>query len=272
MQNFIDWEKFKEAIERDGKFLIRPSGVEQFIRCPAQWFRAQVLKDYQKPSAAASLGTSLHKGAEVGYLERIKSGSLPPLSVLQDVVVETWKECNQDQDLEYYEGESYQSMEDQLLEGLFKYYKIVMPTTFPKNVESRYTINIESDVVGSVSGSIDIDLPNGIADIKVTKKRVNAENYTMQQSIYSLLKEANGERVDYVKLHNVVRGGEVKIVDLAIKREYARFWVNSIIDTLEEFNATKNPRLFRGSSPSSNYLCSEKWCGYWNICPFVNGL
>lgn len=272
MDKFINWEEFKEALEANGKLTIRPSGVEQFIRCPAQWFRVHVLKDYQKPSAVAGLGTSLHRGAEVGYLEKIKTGKLPPLSVLQDAAVETWKECNKNPDLDYDAGDDYDNLESQLLESLSKYYSVVMPKTTPENVEMRYTIAIDSDIVDCVSGSIDIDTPTGIADIKMTKKRLAPEKYTLQQSIYSVLKEANGKKADYVEIHNVIRKGDVEVKNLPIKKDYAKFWVNSIIDTLEEFDRTKNPRLFRGSSPVSNFLCSDKWCGYWKICPFVKGL
>lgn len=272
MEKFISWESFKEAQEANGKLVIRPSGVQQFISCPAQWFRVHILKDYQRPSAAASLGTSLHKGAEVGYTEKIKTGSLPPLSVLEDVAVETWKICNQEEDLEYKEGDDFNSVQNDLLHGLGCYYKAIMPTTNPSSVEQRYTIEIDSPVVQSISGTIDIDLPNGLADIKVTGKKTQASKYVVQQSIYALLKEQNGEACDTASIHNVVRGKEATTLEMPLKKDYAKFWINTILDTLEEFDQTKNPKLFRGCSPTSNFLCSPSWCGFWDKCPFVKGL
>lgn len=271
MRNFISWEKFKEAQENYGKLIIRPSGVQQFISCPAQWFRAQVLRDFQRPSAAASLGTSLHKGAEVGYQEKIATGSLPPLSVLHDAAVETWKICNE-QDLEYNEGDTYESMESDLISSMESYYSVVMPVITPQAVEQRYTIPIDSPVVEALSGTIDIDLPQGLADIKVTKKKTTAGKYIVQQSLYALLKERNAEECEKGSIHNVVRGKSVEVLDIDLAKDYAKGWVNTIIDTLERFDETKDPLLFRGSSPNSNFLCSPTWCGYWDNCPFVRGL
>lgn len=271
MTKFIDWEAFKESIETYGKLVIRPSGVQQFISCPAQWFRVHVLKDFQRPSAAASLGTSLHKGAEVGYEEKINTGKLPPLSVLEDAAVYTWKACNE-QDLEYNEGESFNTMQNDLLTGINSYYNEVMVSTTPQAVEQRYTIEIDSPIVESISGTIDIDLPNGLADIKVTKKKTTASKYIVQQSLYALLKEHNSEPCQKASIHNVVRGKSVEVLDLQLSKDYVKRWVNIIIDTLEKFDETKDPLLFRGCSPTSNFLCSPNWCGYWNICPFVKGL
>lgn len=271
MHKFINWEDFKLAQENYGKLVIRPSGVQQFINCPAQWFRAQVLKDFQRPSAAASLGTSLHKGAEIGYREKIANGKLPPLSVLKDASVETWKACNE-QELEYGEGDNYQACEDDLLQGIENYYEGIMQVTQPKSVEQTYEIKLDSPVVECVKGTIDIDLENGLADIKVTNKKTQTTKYVIQQSIYSILKEANNEECKTASIHNVVRGKEANVLDLNLSKQYAKNWVNTIIDTLEEFDRTKNPLLFRGCSPVSNFLCSPKFCGYWKNCPFVKGL
>ena len=91
VEEFISWEVMQDNLKNNGKFVIRPSAIQQFINCPAQWFRANIVGDFIKPAAAAEAGTALHKGAEIGYTEKIKTGNLPPVSVLTDVVVEEWK-------------------------------------------------------------------------------------------------------------------------------------------------------------------------------------
>lgn len=271
IEEFISWEVMSENIKNNGKLIIRPSSVQQFINCPAQWFRANVVGEFRKPAAAAEAGTALHKGAEVGYTEKIKTGSLPPVSFLTDVAVEEWKKLNE-KEVEYSAGDDYDSYENDIVKGITEYRNLVMEDINPVAVENRYTIKIDSMIVESVSGTIDIDLDGGLADIKMTNKKPTLNKYTLQQSTYALLKEYNGKKCDFAEIHNVQRGKSAERMALGVEKEYAKTWVNTIIDTLESFAATKNVNLFRGSNPASNFLCSENWCGYWNKCPFVKGL
>lgn len=271
IENFISRDAMQERIKEKGKLVIRPSSIQQFISCPAQWFRTQVIGDLKRPAAAAEAGTALHKGAEIGYTEKIKTGNLPPVSVLTDAVVEEWKTLNE-KDVEYPAGEDFNSYETDIVKGITEYRNQVMEDINPVAVENRYSIKIDSPVVESISGTIDIDLDGGLADIKMTNKKPVLDKYVLQQSVYALLKERNGKKCDFAEIHNVKRGDTATRLSLNVEKEYARGWLNTILDTLESFNETGDVNLFRGSNPSANYLCSSKWCGYWDKCPFVKGL
>lgn len=271
VEEFISWDIMRDNIKEKGKFVLRPSSIQQFINCPAQWFRANVVGEFRKPAAAAEAGTALHKGAEIGYTEKINTGKLPPVSVLTDVAVEEWKKLNE-KEVEYPAGEDYNSFESDIVKGITEYRNLVMEDIDPVAVENRYTIKIDSPVVESVSGTIDIDLDGGLADIKMTNKKPTLNKYTLQQSTYALLKEYNGHKCDFAEIHNVKRGDTATRLAIGVEKEYAKTWVNTIIDTLESFSETKNVNLFRGSNPASNFLCSESWCGYWDKCSFVKGL
>lgn len=271
VEEFISWEVMQDNLKNKGKFVIRPSAIQQFINCPAQWFRANIVEDFRKPAAAAEAGTALHKGAEIGYTEKIKTGKLPPVSVLTDAVVEEWKTLNE-KEVEYSNGDDYHSYESDIVKGITEYRNLVMEDVNPTAVETRYTIKIDSPVIESVSGTIDIDLENGLADIKMTNKKPVLNKYTLQQSTYALLKERSGKSCEFCEIHNVQRGKSAERLALGVEKEYARTWINTILDTVESFAETKNVNLFRGSNPTSNFLCSESWCGYWNKCPFVKGL
>lgn len=273
MKDFISLDLLKEKIERDGKLTIRPSSIQQFLGCPAQWFRAQILQDFQRPAAAATAGTSLHKGAEVGYSEKIKSGSLPPLSVLTDAVTEEWKKLNSEQDLEYGKDENFNTYEKDLVQGMKDYYTEIMPEADVIDVEKRYTVNIKDHpVFANLSGSIDAVIKGGIADIKFTKRKTSADKYTLQQSAYMLLRQLNGEECNFLEIHNVIRGKGVEVMPLKGRTDYVRSVLNMILDTTRTFYETGCSSLFRGTNSHAFYLCSEQWCGYWNKCPYVKDL
>lgn len=266
----IDVEEVKEFINNNGKVTLRPSSIQQFLNCPAQWFRGAVLRDYQKPSAAAEAGSSLHKGAEVGYEEKIKTGRLPPLSVVTDAVNEEWKQRNEELDITYNKGETFENFQTELIGDISTYYTKIMPETQPIAVEKHYEpIKLEHPIFSNIGGTIDIDLEGGLADIKRTKVKSSAPKYVLQLSTYALIKQHNGALCVNADIHNVVRGKDVNVFKLDINIDYAKFVINEILDTTREFFETGNPRLFRGSSPNTNYLCSPKWCGYWDKCEYV---
>ena len=187
-----------------GELRLRPSSLQQFLGCPFQWYQAAIRGNFQRPAAAAVSGTSLHKGAEVGYQDKIKTGELPPLSYLTDAVVEEWQRLNKEQDLVYENGEDYNSYESSLVKGMKAYYDNLMPVTDPIDVERYYEVKLDHPIFESVGGTLDIVLDRGIVDIKHTKRKTSADKYVLQQSIYSYLREANNEINNYNEIHNII--------------------------------------------------------------------
>lgn len=268
----IDIDMIKEKIRDEGKLVLRPSSLQQFLGCPFQWFQGAIENNFQRPAAAASAGTALHKGAEEGYRDKIKTGALPPISFLTDVVAEEWRKLNDEQDLSYSKDETYEKYESDLVKGMKDYYKDLMHETNPIDVEKRYTVNIEHPIFESVSGTLDIVLDRGVVDLKHTKQKTNANKYVLQQSTYTWLRQANGEVCNFNEIHNVIRGKGTERLALAPKVDYARYIINQILDTTERFWQTGDPTLFRGTNSHSYFLCSEGWCGYYNECPHVKDL
>lgn len=272
MSAFIDAQELKEKIKEEGKLIMRPSSLQQFLGCPSQWFRSSLLNDFQRPAAAANAGTALHKGAEEGYKAKIKTGELPPVSFLTDVVAEEWRKINDETELEFGKNESYDTYEKDLIHGIKEYYKELMPNTNPIAVEKRYTVAIEHPIFESVSGTVDIVLDRGIVDLKHTNSKTNAAKYVLQQSTYTFLRQANDEVCNFNEIHNVVRGKNAERLALAPKVDYARYIINQVLDLTERFWETEDPSLFRGTNTYAYFLCSPQWCGYWSKCPHVEGL
>lgn len=269
---FADVEELKDKLKNEGKLILRPSSMQQWLGCSAQWFRASLLGDFSRPAAAAQAGTALHKGAEEGYKDKIKTGELPPISFLTDIVSEEWRKLNDEVDLEYGKDENYNTYERDLVQGMKDYYRELMPETNPVAVEKRYTVNLDHPVFESVSGTLDIVLDRGIVDLKHTKKKTNADKYVLQQSTYTFLRQANDEICNFNEIHNVIRGKGVERLALAPKVDYARYVINQILDSTERFLETGDPTIFRGTNSHAYFLCSPQWCGYWSTCPHVAGL
>lgn len=272
MNYVLDREELKEKILNEGKLTLRPSSLQQFLGCPHQWFLSSLMGNFQRPAAAATAGTSLHKGAEMGYSDKIRTGELPPLSFLTDIVSEEWRRLNDEQELVYGKDEDYHSYEKDLIKGMGDYYKDLMPETDPVAVEKRYTIQLDHPVFESLSGTLDIVLERGIVDIKHTKKVTSPAKYTLQQSTYTLLRTASGEVSNFNEIHNIIRGKGTERLSLAPKVDYAKYIVNQILDATEAFLETGNTALFRGTNSHAYFLCNPAWCGYYAGCPHVKDL
>jgi len=268
----VDLEELKDKIKNEGKLRLRPSSLQQFLGCPFQWYQAQIRGDFQRPAAAAVAGTSLHKGAEMGYKDKIKLGQLPPVSFLTDVVAEEWKKLNEENDFEYGKGEDYYTYENDLIKGMKDYYEDLMPITDPIDVEKRYTVKLDHPVFEDISGTLDIVLDRGVVDLKHTKRKTSPDKYVLQQSTYTWLRQQNGEVSNFNEIHNVIRGKGVERLALAPKIDYAKNVINQILDVTEKFYETGDPALFRGTNKYAYFLCSKDWCGYYSKCPFVQGL
>lgn len=270
----------KEA-QAQGKTNLRASTVEQFVRCPYQYFQFHVMgKQKRRPSAAAYLGTSVHKGMEVGLTEKIKTGALPPKSVVLDAAHEEWMNLSSDEDIEYNENsnENFSTVDEAVVTGAGIYYEELMPTIQPTATERVLVKPIDHPIFANIQGSIDIEEERGVSDLKVTKDKTQGAKHVLQLSVYGYLRQEEGTPVSYANIDNVIKGrklgsSKMRTARLAVKAnaDFAKFWIDKILETTAEFHVTGNENLFRGTSPSNSFLCNPNWCTLWDECPYVAG-
>lgn len=274
-------ERIKNKIEKEGKIVLRPSSIQQFVRCPHQWMRVHLLGEKVVPAAAARAGNALHSAFEYGFTVKKDKGELPSLDEILDIAVQEWKKLNQDEELKYNEGESYLDYEADIIRGVTKYYEEMMPYIEPVMIEQRFTVEIDNPIIEAFSGSADLVVKQGktlhLVDYKFTKRATNASHYLLQQNSYVWLARENGVNLKSSVLHNIVRPTtrsdvKINVLEVEFKEKYLKFWVNMMLDALKEFYENGTGLLKGGSDPVTNYLCSPKWCGFWNECPFVEGL
>jgi len=275
-------ERVKDRIQNEGKIILRPSSIQQFLRCPHQWMRVHLLGEKVAPAAAARAGNALHSAFEYGFKRKKDKGELPPKDEVLDVAIQEWQKLNQEEELRYRPGENYQSYENDIVEGVGKYYDEMMPYLQPEFIEERFTVEIDNPIIKAFSGTADLIIRDGetlhLVDYKFTKRKTHGSHYLLQQNSYLWLAKEGGN-VDLVSsvLHNIVRpttrsGAQINVIELEYKEKYLKFWVNLMLEAIEEFWEHGTGLLKGGSDPVTNYLCSSEWCGFWHECPFVEGL
>lgn len=254
---------------------IRPSAVDNFFACPYQWGKTFLEGKTTIPNARAAIGTSIHAAVETLWQDAIETGKKDAnISKLTDSAMEAWKEQTHD-GVNFEDGEDSGTAAVEIVKGTEAFIEDIVPfTVIPAAVEKFFKVDIEHPLVAEMGGTVDYITHNTIADVKTSKRKISTSGHTTQQSIYKYLAIANGVEVEHNLIQGVVLGKrsvDGSILQMETDVPLAKNLVNSMLDTLTIVAADVAPieTILRGNP--KHYLCSPKYCGEYNTCPFVNG-
>jgi len=267
-------EKNKVQPEASDKIVLRPSSLDEFAQCPQKWFRTFINGESSYVNSRAAIGTAIHAGVENMWNDCIQvKTKIVSKGSMADAAMEAWKEEEQ-KGMQYDSGETQGTCAKEIITGMDVYVDDIVPwVDIPTAVETRFTVDIDHKMVEGISGLMDyVDENKGIiSDVKTGKRKHNVANSSTQQSIYKYLAEENGMKVNWSTIQNVVLKAkpEGHVMDCDINITKAKSLVNSLLDTLDVYLTDKvDPQiLFRGNS--KYWLCSPKYCAYYNSCKFV---
>ena len=188
------------------KLVLRPSSIDSFIRCNYAFYRQQIKGEYGAPNSASQVGTALHYVMEVALNEILDGKPKPNEDELQRVGLKAWKDYNEKADIIMHGDQTYASMADDLFAGVKALYEAI-DYIKPVGSESRHSAEIVGHpLFSAVSGSLDVEVDKGVLDLKFTgKKKTKPDDYILQQSCYSMLKNINGVENDKFEILNIVR-------------------------------------------------------------------
>jgi hypothetical protein len=257
------------------KIMIHPSSLDTWVQCPQQWYRVFILGGTSIPNSRAAIGTAIHRGVEEGWKDSIKAKTkIFSPSSMADAAVEAYEEEEQ-KGLVYGSGESQGTCIKEVITGLDTFVEDIAPwVIMPTHVERHFIVKIaDHPIVEGISATVDYleDNVGVIADLKTGKRKHNVANSSTQQSVYKIVTEANNIPVKISNIQSVVLKAkpEGHIMDAQINEPKAKAIFNILLDTLELLHQDKvDPNLlFRGNP--KYYLCSPKYCAFFNECKFV---
>lgn len=267
----------KELQIKQTDITIRPSAIDVYLNCSYKWAKTYLEGVNGIPNARASIGTSIHAGAEFMWNDAIKSGVKDlENSAIIDCAVEKMREEHKTNKPQYDDGEDLNTAEKEVIGGTKVFMNDIAPfTKIPVAVEKYFSVNIEDHpVISKVGGTIDYLGLNTIADIKTSKRKLVTQSYKTQQSTYKFLAESHNLKIEHTLIQGVILPkkdpyAEVASVDIDV--EQAKYFLNSILDIVEFAAKGMIPLelLFKGNP--KYYLCSPKYCALYNDCPFVHG-
>lgn len=253
---------------------IRPSAVESFYGCAFQWGKTFLEGSSSIPNSRAAIGTAIHAGVEAMWNEAISTGKKEPnLSMMTDAAAEAWKEETHD-GIQFGENETEDSCFIEIYKGTQAFVEDIVPfTAIPVATERFYKVPIINPIVSELGGTVDYITKDTIADVKTSKRKTGAEGHTVQQSIYKILANANGEKIEHNLIQQVVltKTPTGAILNLEADEDQARYLVNTMLETMELIAKDVAPIEMILRPNPKHMFCSERFCAHYNTCPAIKG-
>lgn len=261
-------------IINNDKIRLRPSAVESFYGCAYAWGKNFLEGVSSMTNSRAAIGTAIHAGVEAMWNEAITTGKKEPnMSMMTDAAVESWK-AETEEGVQYGEGENEGSCHVEIIKGSQAFVEDIVPfTAIPVATEKFYTIPIEHTFVEEIGGTIDYISKDTIADVKTSKRKSGPEGHTVQQSIYKMLANANGQNIKNNLIQQVVlkKAPEGAILQLEADEHQAKYLINTILDVLDLVAKDVAPIETLLRPNPKHMFCSKKFCAHFDNCPAIKG-
>ena len=288
-----------------GKAVMRPSSLN--VHCWYSYAQNAILGKKNKPGSASQLGTTYHYSMELGVKGFLATSNLPKTEDLVEIAVVNWATAVGKGDIEFQDTDDLPKMQKDLITGVRSYRLEDMRAAKAAEIRLNMPLPKASNVYAQLSGSVDrLDLVGNrvtIVDYKLTGKKVTANKYRMQAGLYGIMAQNDVDLkatlgIDHIEsveamLHNAVRGRNLKTrgyVPTEQHKVLANFdqstqnsivsRVHEIIDKGELYHVittelgldpeTAVKMVYPTTTPEVDYLCSDKWCGWYGICPMTN--
>lgn len=237
--------------------------INAYLRCPLTYYFRYIKGLVIPPKSALTFGKAIHSGLEHNYSQKKDTHR----DLKADEVCQVFSENFDFLKKETLWGpeEKPGELKDEGVGIIRKYHKEIAPTIQPVQVEEKFEVKFDNFPY-KFRGIIDlIDDKDLIIDHKTTKRSptLNQIQKDLQVTAYSL-----GHRVKYGKVEKglrfdyIVRNKTPKIVQLSLTKtqeDIERFLklIGYIVKAIDQKLFYPQPH---------NVLCSEKSCGYWEIC------
>lgn len=256
---------------------ISPSQIESYTRCGEAYRRRYIEGERIPPGVALVRGSSLHKGAEVNFVQKIRSRQDMRPDDIIGVAVHTFENKVKNEGI--WLSPEEQTVGEKKIIGAGKDATVrltrlfatdLAPRVQPKEVEIEHRIelpNSSHDLLGRLDL---VDENDAIDDLKTSAKKACPEDVdkNTQLTFYALTFQNKYKKppteIRYSQLVDT-KEPQVNVVKTTRTRADFEALVNRINAVIRGVNAG----IFTPAMPGS-WWCSPKFCGYWATCAYVN--
>ena len=253
------------------------SQLDLYCRCPESYRRRYICGDVILPTVYQVRGTSMHDGAAVNLRQKIDTHrDLPRKQIIEAGIATYEAETRNGVSLTVEEasrgvGVVLAEVKDDLAAILDCHAREQAPVYQPVMVEQAVRVSLP-DAPRDLLAVIDCATETEVVDFKTAKRKKSRADIesSIQLTIYAAAYHAvQGEPPQTVALDTVVQSKtkteRQKLVDVRTPRD-----LEALAARINAVQHAITVGSFPPAMPGSWY-CSDKYCGYYRTCPFVNG-
>lgn len=250
------------------------SQLSSFLRCGEAYRRRYIEGEIIPPGIALIKGSSVHRGIEYNGRQKIETKLDLKKSDIVDYTVNEYEARTTNEEIKIDKGEKKADIigagKDSVVSLAGLYADEVSPTIQPVEVEKEIDIDFSGIKIKSIIDCID---ENGnVRDFKTAGRSKNQKEVdeSLQLAIYSLAYEAAFNKLPLYLILDV-------LVDTK-KPKYQNLFISPPNGVLRQVNYTVQAvhnAIQKGvflPAAEGSWSCSEKFCGYWETCPFKQNI
>ena len=236
------------------------SMVNCYGQCPYKFYCTYCERLPRMGNAYTAFGSSFHRTAEENFWQKVNSHKDLPTDLLLDFFRD---DLHYTDDVDWKEQpESLDDMKDQGVKTVRAYQEKVAPGIQPQVVEHVWSMEVGGrDWV--ISGKTDlVDADDLVIDLKTTGRKIKKprDDQALQVSTYAMAWKAQTGRSDVQGRIDYALRGKAETFSLDVALSDAQ----SVVSTFD--NAAMCIQREWWPPFRSHYLCSRKYCSFWEAC------
>lgn len=251
------------------------SSMNLLRRCPQQWKRRYMDREYEPPSGAMIVGSASGAAEATNFQLKIASGEDLPAADVLDAYADEWRERTERDDIQWGEADPEQ-LRQSGQNALETYHAAVAPSVRPVTVERQFTLRFTGADWG-FTGYMDVEDEDGsIIDLKSKAKRMSQADADgdPQPSSYLLARREEaaggfGTPATGFQFHTMIRTKTPQAIVVPTERTDRQLdaYLSRIHMAAAEIAWRAEQDAWDGA-PSMAWWCSAKFCGYHSTCAF----
>lgn len=244
------------------------SSIRLYLQCPEKWRRRYIEREYEPPSGAMVLGSSVGAAEAQADHAQIDTGERLDTADVVDLFADEWEDRTGREDIDW-RGDKPGTLKDHGIAVVQEYERTVGPRLRPVSVEREFRLDFDG-VDWGVTGYFDLEEEGDVvADRKVKGRRLSPADAAtdIQPTMYLLAKRAEGNPAPRFDFHTLVRTKQPTVEVVPTVRTDAQLdhFADRILTVAAEINWRMETDVWQGAVPGS-WACSPKFCGYWESC------
>jgi len=260
----------------------RPMSITQlsmYQKCGVQYEFRYAMGIKIPPGVQQIRGSAVHRSIAYNYRQKIGSKEDLPPDVLKDVAAQAVDESFAGEVLLQEEEETVgvaklrDATKDTVVGMTQVYREKLSPQIQPVAVEEHVTVTPDPKLYPRALTGIEdlVDSNRIVHDTKTAAKKPNADaaDKSQQLTMYSILEKArSGQAPAGLALDTLIETASGnRSVDVQVTQRTAED-ANRLLLRLTTALHGIEAGVFIPTNPE-NWWCSQKWCGYYRICPYV---